>query len=80
MMETAICRSCGAPIIWCKTAAGKTMPVDAKACPDGNLIREGASVRYRNREEMASNFLADPRYKSHFATCANAAQHRKSKK
>lgn len=32
------CRSCGAPIVWLKTASGKSMPVDA------------ASVRYGDKK------------------------------
>ena len=42
------CRSCGAPMIWTVTAAGKRMPLN----PDGT---------------------------SHFASCPNAAEHRKPK-
>lgn len=30
------CRSCGAPVIWTKTAGGKSMPVDAEPPADGN--------------------------------------------
>ena len=29
-MNVTTCRSCGAPIVWIKTRAGKSMPCDAK--------------------------------------------------
>ena len=29
------CKSCGANIVWVKTAAGKNMPIDAETCPPG---------------------------------------------
>lgn len=47
--SVAKCRSCGAPIDWHKTEAGKNMPLDA-----------GTTT-------------------PHWATCANADQHRKAK-
>lgn len=32
------CRSCQAPIVWVKTAAGKSMPVDAGSVTVGDLV------------------------------------------
>lgn len=34
------CRSCGAPIIWFKTSAGKNIPVNAETVLDGDYTLE----------------------------------------
>lgn len=58
------CRSCGAPITWMITNTGKTMPVDG-------LIQG---------QPAEPNMKFDPKvHVSHFATCPNAAKHRKPK-
>lgn len=55
------CSSCGARIVWFRTAAGKRMPVDeATTLPTD-----------------AEHQLDLTRHKSHFATCPNASQHRR---
>ena len=71
-MEHAKCRSCGASIVWVVTdPGGMRMPVDAKAekrfVLDPLAERLGATPSARLEET----------YVSHFATCPNAAQHRK---
>lgn len=74
------CKSCGAAIIWVKTQSGKAMPVDAEPCADG-------PVHVAETERGPTAFfppegttIADAtRHKSHFATCASAATHRKPK-
>lgn len=58
---TRQCSSCGADIVWFRTAAGKRMPVDE------------ASTLPTDAEHQ----LDLKRHKSHFATCANADQHRR---
>lgn len=76
------CSSCGAPIVWLRTKAGKSMPCNAglipyKANPNGKqiLITDwGDAVR------CDLTFTGPPTGKarmSHFATCPNARQHRK---
>ncbi len=35
--RTRECRSCGSPIVWMKTAAGKNMPVDADTVYDPDV-------------------------------------------
>lgn len=55
------CRTCRARIIWFKTAAGKNMPVDADTVEIDDDVNE----------------LDLTRHQSHFATCAQADQHRK---
>lgn len=59
------CKSCKAPIIWAKTAAGKAMPLDSASVLVAE-IHDGQIVR------MVRGHV------SHFATCANANQHRRS--
>ena len=77
------CRSCGAEILWVRTERGNKMPLDAKPVPgDGrNLF----VLRDRNSPEgplaiaaWGLNPYEDPHYVSHFATCPNAAQHRRT--
>jgi len=58
---TRSCSSCGAKIVWFRTAAGKRMPVDE------------ASTQPTDREDQ----LDLTRHKSHFATCPNANKHRR---
>lgn len=62
----ATCRSCGAVIVWLRTASGKSMPVDA------------ASVTERLD---AGTVLFDPvvGHVSHFATCIDADRFRRKK-
>ncbi len=60
------CRSCGAEILWVKTTNGKDMPVDAKP--------ERLMVAYAN------GYHLEDCYRSHFATCPNADQHRRKPK
>lgn len=82
MMRPALCscQSCGARIYWATTEAGRDMPVDASPYPDGNLATflspEGLIVRKYDGHAVQKDA---PRRKSHFATCPQAAQHRKDR-
>jgi hypothetical protein len=72
----SVCRSCQAPIVWAVTDAGRAMPVDAEPVEDGNLILEyptlaGAPRLVRTVEAGTGTHV------SHFATCPDAAQHRR---
>lgn len=65
-LEESACRSCGAPIIWVVMyPSGKRMPLNAETLPRF-VITDGVAM------------MRDT-YVSHFATCPNAAQHRKPK-
>jgi hypothetical protein len=72
------CRTCKAPIYWAATALGKSAPFDAKPNPEGGwwLARKPGGQTVATvappHEQPARN-----RYTSHFATCPNAAQHRR---
>lgn len=76
-MKLSTCGSCAAPVIWAVTVTGKTMPVDPTPAEDGNLWlvkgKGDAPVALK-----AGDHVQPERYKSHFATCPNADQHRAS--
>lgn len=76
------CRSCDASIVWVKTAASdgaKSMPMDARPAPDGNvwLNDQGRAVVAANHGGVPAGKRA---FLSHFATCPNRAEHRRSKR
>lgn len=77
------CRSCGEKIMFIRTKAGKSMPVnpafvsfknnpdgkDRIVLPSGNVIACDANVDAKEADGYG--------YISHFATCPNASRHRK---
>jgi hypothetical protein len=76
------CASCGAQIRWCRTEAGKQIPLDWEPRPDGNVhvysglayvYGPGAAPLELHREH------GEPLYVAHFSTCPNAGAHRKRK-
>lgn len=85
------CKSCGAEIIWIKTAGGKRMPCDAKPIsyrpltpfPDvEELCGNGPVMTLVRLDGRIARGTFDPAsdrigYTSHFATCPNASQHRR---
>jgi len=77
------CRDCPAEIVWARTPFGKAMPVDADPHPDGNvrLVEQpGAApsaITLRLDDLRAVRAAGDPLYRSHFATCPNAAARRR---
>lgn len=77
MTNRVTCSSCGAPILWCQTHRGKSMPVDPEPCADGNVIVEDGRAEVLKAEHLARLGSDVPRYKSHFATCKFAGQHRR---
>lgn len=79
------CRSCGRQILWIKTTAGKNMPVDTTYI-DYKLPKEGEKATEKivtpTGEVISANRSDGDNadgygYISHFATCPNAAQHRR---
>ena len=67
------CRSCGAPVIWVKTKAGKNTPLDAEPRSDGNLeIVDGVAL-------PALPLVEGPRYTNHFSRCPQAKEWRKAR-
>lgn len=82
------CSSCGASIVWLKTVNDKPMAVDSPSAgfvdPEGDLRGLFAVVMGRERIAYAlSKLPADlvnksVAWRTHFATCPNADDHRKS--
>lgn len=78
-MNVTRCRSCGQKIIWTTTERGKHMPVDAEPHPAGNITLipradGGATAHVLQKFESAGGAAL---YRSHFATCVNAADWRR---
>ncbi len=57
-----------------QTASGKKMPLDAEPSEAGTFVYLGGKTRKANDEDKQ---LLRPRHTSHFATCPDAAQHRR---
>lgn len=75
------CKSCGAEIIWIKTAAGKSMPCNPQKISFRNDWSENGLTLITPDGKIAKGTLdldSDTYgYESHFATCPAAAIHRK---
>ena len=67
-----MCRSCRAWVVWCTTAKGKKMPVDAEPAADGNLVmKEDGTV------EVVPVGSQPKLHLSHFVTCPDRREWRK---
>lgn len=75
-MKRAQCKSCHAPILFTDTATGSTMPLDPTPTVEGNIEIDGMG-RAVVRKKQADGLR---RYTSHFATCPDAARHRKARR
>lgn len=80
-MKPTRCRSCHRPVVWGVLANGKKMPIDPEP------LRFGGNVEVFDEDEDPPRIVilrkGDPRpegllYRSHFASCPNAARHRKA--
>jgi hypothetical protein len=77
------CRSCKAPIRWAVTVEhNRPIPLDADPHPDGNIRLVAAHDRGGAPRAMviaadAREQLAGELYRSHFATCPFADEHRR---
>lgn len=84
--NTSKCRACGADIMFIKTIAGKTTPVDAQSLyfvpeADGKamyVLPDGSTARGRTVPDQRVD--AKIGYISHFATCPQADKFRKARK
>lgn len=81
-MNRATCRGCGAPIVWIKTPAGKSMPCDPspvyyKADPDGKdrIVTTRGEVIACTITPGAD--ATDAGYRPHWATCPQAGRFKK---
>jgi hypothetical protein len=82
-MKPATCSSCGAAITWAETAGGKRIPIDVSPSLEaGNVVLKApmdprapwsAIIVSKLRPKQDGEVL----YTSHFATCPQAARHRR---
>ena len=83
MVKQTKCRGCGAPIVFVKSVAGKSMPCDVGLKPFWKKPRGSGRVVTIDGEVVSCEFDG-PRstvsgfgYVSHFSTCPNADKFRK---
>jgi hypothetical protein len=74
------CKSCRAEVVWALLAkSGAKIPLDAGVFPDGNIIIRDGKAHVLGPDALAALPPNTPRFRSHFVTCPNAAQHRKER-
>lgn len=84
MSSLSRCRSCNAQVKWIRMQTGKYMPVDPylhtmiEGAGDTVLVTEEGSVIHGTLASYEEGANASG-YISHFATCPNASQHRRSR-
>ena len=80
-MRVESCRSCEAPIIWTRTSTGRAMPIDADPHPDGTIrpVPDATTVAAQSIPLADRPNHSGQLHRSHFATCPNAAYHRRDK-
>lgn len=74
------CRSCGASVVWRRTPADKSIPLDpTPSALLGNVVLKGeGGARVLAQSEIpAARKRGDDLYVSHFVTCPNAKRHRR---
>lgn len=70
----SFCKSCGAKIDWYRSAdTGKWMPLDPGPSEVGNVRVDVVA----NTVSVVAPGTHSPLYLSHFATCKDAAKHRR---
>jgi hypothetical protein len=77
--EVVDCKSCSAKIMFVKTVVGFT-PIDAEPNPTGGIALVDGKPRFGgNALRYFEEYPDAPRYISHFATCPDAAKHRRTR-
>ncbi len=87
-MKPARCRSCTAPIVWARTRAGKSMPLDRDPVVDGNVtvvgwdgaVAASTPIVVVGQLGLEDVPMSEWRYVSHFSTCPDAASHRRRRR
>lgn len=77
MPERANCGSCGAPVLWVRSAATSAlMALNAEPVAGGDIaLVEGLSHQIRG-DLFETMFPPAPRYRQHAETCPALAKHR----
>lgn len=70
----ASCDTCGEPIIFAATKAGQRMPLNAESSPNGLWVIVNGEIRRATATDAPGE-----RYTTHFATCPDAREHRRSR-
>ncbi len=74
--DQGVCKSCGAPLLWCRTRNQKLMPVDAEPHPEGTIdISSGEAVVVKRIGVVPLFGLT--LHRPHHQTCPNVSEHRK---
>jgi len=68
--DLSSCKSCQAPILWAKSFAGNSMPLDATATPGGQWQVDERGIAYTDKSAPLGHV-------SHFATCPDAKRFKK---
>lgn len=78
--ETEGCRSCGAPVIWCRSPKGRPQPVDAEPVAGGYLALEpcvDGSAPVARRVPPALSFGRRDLRQAHHHTCPHGSRWRR---
>ena len=70
-MKKAFCASCKAEIVWALTESGKPIPLDEK--PEQRFVITALPDGSPGRARLKKT------YQTHFVTCPNSKEHRKSR-
>ena len=76
-MTTAKCKSCGAEIVWARTASGKRTPLDAKPVRVATLVEEPETGNEIVEDGLYVIEEGVTGFVSHWGTCPTSAQHRR---
>lgn len=71
------CRTCKQRVRWARTERGNAIPLDPEPAANGSIrLDDGVAFVVPEADRAA---FAGELYLSHFATCPDAAQHRRRK-
>lgn len=85
-MGMTICKGCGEPILWIRTAGGKAMPCDPERITYWKNPQGTKKIVTPNGEVVSAETAGAPEqatgigYVSHFATCPAAGSFRRGRK
>ena len=79
------CKSCGAEIVWITMLSGNSMPCDPALVPFWERFKAKGKVVTQAGDLVSCDFDGDPNEITdvgripHWATCPNAAQHKRKR-